>query len=125
MPHKLIWEEKGLYRCFSGIVSGDEILESNFKLHELPNFADIEYIINDFTHVEGHEIRPVHTKSYATSDIIIATQKGVLYIALVVNQTELLQLAKVYQQLMIDQLFKCEIFETLENARHWVKTKLD
>lgn len=125
MPHELIWEEKGLHRCFSGIVSGDEILESNFKLHEHPNFSDIEYIINDFVNVEGHDISPVHTKSYSTSDIIISTQKGLLYIAIVVNQEELLLLAKAYQQQMVDQLFICEIFDTLEKARDWVKIKTD
>ena len=86
MPYTNTWELEGLYRKFVDEINGDEILESNYKLHEDPNFQAIKYIINDFIEVTGHSIVTAHTKAYATSDNIISNTKGKLKIALVVTQ---------------------------------------
>ena len=73
MPHTNSWESDGLYRHFTGEISGEEILESNFELHVRPEFQKINYIINDFTEVTGHSIEMGHTNIYATTDNIIST----------------------------------------------------
>lgn len=125
MSHRYVWEGKGLHRYFSGEISGDEILESNFELHEHSKFEEIKYIINDFLEVTGYDIKMSHTKSYASSDSIISRTKGLLYIAIVVNQSGLHELAKNYQQQMKDQMFKCEIFDNVTDAQHWVASRID
>lgn len=120
MPHTNTWEPGGLYRKFTGTISGEEILESNFELHIDPNFQTIKYIINDFTEVTGHSIETAHTRAYATSDDIISNTKGKLKIALVVIQPSLLVLANSYREEMRGKLFECEIFQSSEDARKWV-----
>ena len=62
MSHTNIWEPGGLYRKFSGVLSGLEILESNFEIHTDPNFGHIDYVINDFTEVTEHSVESFHTK---------------------------------------------------------------
>lgn len=121
MAHIIKWEKNGLYRQFTGMVSGDEILESNFEIHVHPEFSDIKYIINDFLGVTEYSIKHSHTKAYAESDKIIAETKGKLNIAIVVNQDELLELANGYRQQMIDNKFKCHIFQTVAEARVWAE----
>lgn len=120
MSYTNTWESEGLYRKFEGEISGDEILESNYELHEDPNFQTIKYIINDFTEVTGHSIETAHTRAYATSDDIISNDKGKLKIALVVIQPSLLVLANSYREEMRGKLFECEIFQSIEDARKWV-----
>ena len=120
MPYTNYWEEDGLYRKFTGEVCGDEILESNFELHNEPAFKKIKYVINDFTNVTGHTIQNTHTKIYALTDDIISNTKGRLKIALVVNQRPLVVLANAYKEEMAGKLFTCEIFQTTEDARNWV-----
>lgn len=119
MPYTNTWESEGLYRKFVGKISGVEILESNFELHENPNFQAIKYIINDFMEVTGHSIETVHTKAYATSDDVISNTKGKLKIALVVTQTSLVALANNYREQMRGKLFECEIFQSIADARKW------
>jgi len=114
------WEETGLYRKFYGEISGDDILESNFEVQGHEKFSTIKYIINDFLDVTEYSIKMSHTKAYATSDDIISKEKGALNIAIVVNKPGLIELAKNYQKQMVDNMFKCEIFSTLEDARSWV-----
>lgn len=120
MAYTNSWETGGLYRKFFGEISGDEILESNFELQANPNFKTIKYIINDFIEVTAYSIESSHTKAYASSDVVIANSKGKLNIALVVDQDGLITLANGYREQMIGQLFECEIFQCVEDARKWV-----
>ena len=120
MPHTNTWEAKGLYRKFTGEISVFEILDSNFKLHEHPDFQKIKYIINDFTEVTGHSIEASHTEVFAKTDEIASYTKGKLKIALLVTQAALIPLAKGYREQMKDKTFECEILQTIEAAREWV-----
>ena len=117
MPHTNTWKPGGLYRKFTGAISGEEILESNFDLH--PEFQKINYIINDFTEVIEHSVDVIHTKVYASTDEIISDAKGKLKIALVVTQEPLIALADSYREEMIGNRFDCNIFKTIEDAREW------
>jgi hypothetical protein len=123
MPYVNTWESEGLYRKFTGEISGDEILESNYELQADPNFLTIKYIINDFTEVTSHSIETTHTKAYATSDNIISQAKGKLKIALIATQASLISLANDYRDQMRGKLFECEIFQSIEDARKWVSNK--
>lgn len=120
MPYTNTWEAAGLYRKFTGTISGEEILESNFELHQHPNFQTIRYVINDFTAVTGHSIDTAHTKVLASTDEIIANTKDQLKIAIVVTQEPLIALANHYREEMIGNRFECDIFQTLEDAREWI-----
>ena len=120
MPHTNTWEQDGLYRKFTGEISGDEILESNYVLHVHPNFQNIKFIINDFTEIAGHSIEESYTKAYAISDDVISIVKGKLKIALVAIHDDHIELANNYRNQMEDKRFECEIFKQLEDARKWV-----
>jgi len=123
MPYTNTWEPEGLYRKFTGIINGEEILESNFDLHQDSKFQTINYIINDFIDVIDHSIEVIHTKVYASTDEIISNSKGNLKIALVVTQEPLIALANSYREEMIGNTFECDIFNTIEDAREWTVRK--
>ena len=123
MPYKNTWEPRGLYRKFTGKISGEEILKSNFEIHKNPKFHTISYIINDFIEVTGHSIEVIHTQVYASTDEIISYGKANLKIALVVTQDPLIALANSYRNEMIGNRFECDIFKTIEDARKWVSSE--
>lgn len=119
MSHTLTWNSNNLFRKFTGDVSGEEILKSNFELQLHPQFATIKYLVNDFTEVENLLIEIEHTKIYASTDDIISDTKGHFKIAIVVSQDPHIELAKSYRDSMKNNLFECEIFATVEEARDW------
>ncbi|MDX8387508.1 MAG: hypothetical protein R8M46_03100 [Ghiorsea sp.] len=53
MTSKLIWVPNGLLRTFSGNLSSTDLLSSNAELCADKRYADLQYIINDFTNVTG------------------------------------------------------------------------
>ena len=125
MPFTTNWEPEGVYRRFTGEVSGIEILKSNFQLHKNPKFLKIKYVINDFTDLTEHSIQPTHIKVYADTDDIISSSRipfstGKLKIALVVHQEPFITMANSYRDQMKGKLFECEIFKTINDARNWV-----
>jgi len=121
MPHTLEWEEKGVYRQFNGLITGEEILESNFSLQADSRFADIDYVINDFTMVTEHSITLPDTNAYAITDDIAANKKPSLKIAIVVSKKDLYDLADTYCDLMKALRYEVKIFKTTEQARHWIQ----
>ena len=123
MPHTITLEDEGLLRKFSGTVSGEEILASNSRLHTLPEFRQIRYVINDFSAMRDHSIEFAHTGAYATSDRIIANTKGTLKIALIVTRPDLVELARHYREQMKDCHFQCEIFPSPDRAREWARAE--
>ncbi|ATX80707.1 hypothetical protein Ga0123461_2306 [Mariprofundus aestuarium] len=112
-----------MHRLFTGEVSGCEIFESNVEHHSDVRFKDIEYVINDFLGVSSHSVEVGHTEIYASTDEMISRTKHQLKIALVVPQGPLLDLANNYCSLMREQVFECDVFHTLEDARHWATSK--
>ena len=120
MPHTYTWETNGLLRKFTGEISPEDILQSNFELHIHPKFEEIKYIINDFTEVTDLIVDVSHTKIYASTDDIISDTKGKFNIAIVVTKDAHFDLANNYRNEMKNRSFKCEIFQTIEDARKWV-----
>lgn len=120
MAHVYHWETEGLYRKFTDIVSGEEILISNFEIQSHPKFLTIKYIINDFSEITGHTVDKAHTAIYSKTDDIISDTKGKLKVAIVASTEELITLAESYRQLMKNNQFSCEIFKNLDTARQWV-----
>ena len=121
MPYTNNWEEKGLYRKFTGTISGIEILEANLKLHLDPRFNNIEYVLNDFTEVSDLRVETKHTSAYAASDKVISDRMIGLKIALVVVTELQINLANAYRDQMKDSNFKCEVFTSLDDAYKWVR----
>lgn len=119
MPNTLTWKPHYLFRKFTGDVTGEEILKSNFDLQAHPRFAAIKYIVNDFTDVSALLIDTHHTKIYASTDDIISDTKGKFKIAIVVNQEAHVDLAKSYRDSLKNNVYDCEIFETVEDAKKW------
>ena len=119
MPHSFDWNSRRLIREFSGEISPQEILKSNFELQNHPLFEDIDYIVNDFTQVTALVINEDHAKIYASTDDIISDTKGPLKIAIVAIEDAHITLAESYKKDMQNKHFQCEIFPTTEDAIKW------
>lgn len=119
MAHTVSWKPEYLYRKFSGEITGEEVLKSNFDIQAHPRFAKIKYLINDFNEVTAAHIDAEHTRIFASTDDIISDTKGKLKIAIVTSNPVHIELAKGYRAAMKNKLFECEIFSSVEEAKQW------
>ena len=120
MSYTISWREDGIYRKFSEVVQPEEILQSNFSLHEDPRFLEVDYIINDFTTIEGVRLNPDHAQIFASTDDIISDNREKKMKVAIAAQPDYQSLAEVYRQSLNTRMLICEIFNTVDDAEKWV-----
>ena len=121
MSYKNSWREKGLHRTFSGNITGKEILDSNLALHGDPRFDHIDYVLNDFLSIDGFEITIGDVNIISTVDNVAAISKKNLKIAIVANNTELLQWIDAYLEMMQGSPYTAAVFSQHDDALKWVE----
>ena len=119
-----IWEETGLYRKFTQLVTGEEIWGANLALHGDPRFDSIRYVLNDFTNIDGYKIEKIDIDAIVVMDNAAAISKPVLKIAIVVNSGPFKELTLQYQEKMKGSPYLCEIFPNVDEARLWLSQSL-
>ena len=122
MAHHYHWEEKGLLRTYNNKISGDEIFDSNLKLHGDIRFDDIDYVINDFTAVTDFEFNEEDIAKIAIVDNVASKSKPVLKIAIVATLEPLLDWINKYLSVMQDSPYQCQIFTNIDDAYEWGNT---
>lgn len=120
MSHHNKWEESGLYRKFTNIINGDEILNSNLSIHGDARFNDITYVINDFTQISGFEINNSDITKIATFDNVASLSNNHLKIAVVATLDSLLSWINLYCDKMHGAPYECKIFTNTDDAYVWV-----
>jgi len=121
MTCKFCWEEGGLVREYSGIVTGDEVFESIMELTSQDRFADVRYIINDYTNMTELILDPVYVGAVSAMDKQTAKGKSALKKIALVAAAQYHPMGLAYKELMADSPYEIEVFHTLAEARDWVQ----
>lgn len=119
MPYQNSWEGNGLYRLFTGTISGQEIIQSNLELHGDARFYDIEFIVNDFTQITEFQFSEMELTSVVALDNVATMSKHTLKIAIVATHEALLKWISEYCKLMEESPYQCKIFDNLDDAFAW------
>ena len=114
------WEAKGIYRKFTGIVSGQEVLLSNYAIQGDPRFDDIRYVINDFTEIVDFEVSTRDIDTIAAVDNAASISNPNIKVAIVATLEPLLLWAKRYCANMQGSPYECELFNSIDDAAKWV-----
>lgn len=122
MSYKNIWEEEGLYRIFSGVTSGVEVLDANLSLHGDPRFDNISYVLNDFSQIEDFKVSDMEITLIANIDSAAEKSKADLKIAIVATFIPLLEWISKYAEKMVNSCYEVKLFDNLEDARQWCNT---
>ncbi len=85
MPHKTIWEDHGICMTFSGIVTTQELLDSNGEVYRDPRFSDLKYFIWDATNVKKLDFGKRGADIAANTDKVSTSWKPHMRLALVAN----------------------------------------
>lgn len=120
MSHQNIWEKNGLYRIFTGKISGKEVMGSNLASHGNAHFDTIKYVISDFTQITEFEVSDDDISIIATIDNIAVKSNAELKIAIVVTLESLKIWVQLYCEKMQDSPYECKIFNSIGDARKWV-----
>ena len=120
MAYQEVWKKSGLHRVFTDTTSCEEILNANMKLYANPTFNDIQFVINDFSRVLQFEIPPQSMNEYVATEKEASKNNKNLKVAMLVTNEYISTFARIYALRMEEVSFKCELFETINDANSWI-----
>ncbi len=118
-----IWESRDvLLTVYSGVVTGQELVESALKKSGDSRFDDLKFILADWRSVKKVDISPEDVKHLVACLRSIAQLCPNAKNASVVNLNDAgVSLTAWYKFLAEDLAWKIEIFHDIEEARNWYK----
>ncbi|OIP99511.1 MAG: hypothetical protein AUK35_06440 [Zetaproteobacteria bacterium CG2_30_46_52] len=95
-----------MVREYSGTVTGDEVFDSIMELTSQDRFADVSYIINDYTNMTELIFDPVYVGAVSAMDKQTAKDKSALKKIAVVAAEQYHPTGLAYKELMADSPMK-------------------
>lgn len=126
MPVKIKYTEDGLGVRFiaHGIATGEEIIEANKKVNTHENFSSLKYKIADRSACDEYRVSGGDVKIIAGQERDAVVVNPDLVVAMIAPSDLQYGMSRMYQSLMADMGFECEIFRSSEDADMWIKSKI-
>lgn len=118
MTHEIIWEDKGVYKHFSGYVSFDEYARTQEQILADPRVDHIRYIINDLLDVGGYSVAPDQIEYSAAINRGTSYSNPRIRVAYVTTRPAVRLIVKAASAISSLTL---KDFSTLEAARAWAQ----
>lgn len=117
MSFTLDWEDHGVYKKFSGVVSFSEYARSQELVFGSPRTDDLHYVINDFLDIQDYAVTTDEAE-YAAAITRGASQSNArLRVAYVTQDVKLIMLI---ERVSVLSFYPLKTFSSLENARAWI-----
>lgn len=122
MPYKISWQEHGVVWHYSGLLTGNELLQSNLDIFGDERFDDIRYQIVNLAGAEKIEVTEQHMRKVAHLDMAAARTNSRVKVAVVSDSDAATQLLVYYDKFCDKKSpWKTQVFRSIEEAEDWVK----
>jgi hypothetical protein len=85
LPFSITWEPRGIWRKFTGVVSGDDFLRSQHVMYSDSRYYVSKYAIVDFLDVTDHAITADDIENHLANHIGAAAEHPVRVVAVVTS----------------------------------------
>ncbi|WDE00805.1 hypothetical protein [Thalassomonas actiniarum] len=123
MPYTCTWESRGVHIKFTGVVTLQEVCDSDDAMYEDPRFAQIDYFIWDAGEVTSLALSDTQVDITAVRDMRVSLKKDSLKCAFIAKEQRLVKQLEQYlaksQGLKI--CWQMALFNDITRARQWLK----
>lgn len=122
MPYLITWQKQGVIWRYSGVLTGEDLLQSNFDIFGDERFDDIRYQIVNLIAVDSIEVTEKHMRKVAHLDMAAARTNPRVKVAVVSNSEAATQLNVYYDKYCDEKSpWETKVFSSVEEAEAWVK----
>lgn len=121
MPFNNSWEESGIYRKYSGSVTGEDILQAIDETVADHRYDKVRYIINDFLKISGKQVTHEDIELIAAMDYAASLTNPYIRLAIVTIDPEIEQMLAAYHQAASPAPFETALFADLAQSRQWAE----
>lgn len=119
MPYHSIWETHGVLTTWTGIATGEELIDYIRKGQAHPRFDEVTYSLHDFTGCTGTKFSLGSIEELAAMDAACAITNDKIKIGVVADRADVKSMVKDYLGTEMSP-YPVRIFSTIEEARKWV-----
>jgi hypothetical protein len=123
MPYEAIWEDKGIYWKFSGVLTGDDLRQSNMDIYGDPGFDKLRYQIVDMLDVDSFDVEADAMEEVTAMDAAASQTNPSLIVAVVSTHQQAKWLVELYESTTGSAPWETELFETVAVARAWITAR--
>ena len=118
MPYTLIWEPRGVYKKFSGLVTGAELLRSVSEVANSFAFDEALYEVSDYLGADGTDFSQDALNEVRAMRIGSFQRNRRIKVAIVTLDTDIQQ--RIYSTIAARMtLHQTKVFSTLAQANEW------
>lgn len=123
MPYQITWEERGVYKKFTGFLNAEEFLKSLKDVQADPRIDTVAYSINDVLEVLMHSLTEEQIKGFAEFAFGTLVSNPNIVVIIVTSNTKLINVVR--KNASVFDKNQLQMFSTLEEARNWIKENID
>ena len=123
MSFETIWEEKGIYWKYKGILTGDDLLQSNMSIYGDSRFDKLRYQLIDMLDVESFDFDTEAMEEVTAMDVGASQTNPRLIVAVVATHVQAKRIVELYKTTTGGAPWETELFESVEEARAWITSK--
>ncbi|WP_281556871.1 hypothetical protein [Thalassomonas sp. RHCl1] len=122
MPYTCTWETRGVYIKFSGVVTLNEVCDSDDAMYEDPRFAEIDYFIWDAGDIISLALSDTQVDITAVRDLRASLQKDSLKCAFIAKEPRLVKQLEQYleKSRALKICWQMALFNDISRARQWL-----
>lgn len=121
MPYQITWRTSGVFWRYDGVLTGNELLQSNFDIFGDERFDDIRYQIVDLTRVEQVAVTEKHMRKIAHLDMAASRTNPRVKVAVVAQNDAAAKLGDLYDEFCGGKSpWLTKQFRNIEDAEAWV-----
>ena len=124
MPYHIEWRNRGVYWSYTGVVTGEDILQSNFDIYGDERFDNLRYQIVNLLEAEKIEVSERHMQKIACLDTAAAQTNKKVFVAIIAREAEARNLQKLYAKHARGESWPSRLFGSVKDAESWVAAQL-
>jgi len=122
MSYKTTWEKKGIVWEYSGVVSPEDILNSNKEFYQDSKSDSTTYQIVDLSNIDNIDLDEFSVEAVAAMDFAESLSVRNVKVAFVISVPGIKEAINKYIELAVklQTSWSFKIFDDINSAREWV-----
>lgn len=119
MPYAMSWKTGGVIWRFHGVVTSEDVIQSNLAIYGDSRFDNLRYQVVDLSTIEQFSVTSDALDEIAAMNRAASLSNPRLVVAVAATGEEALKLAEIYESAMSKSSWKVRVFRSVKDAEDW------
>lgn len=119
MPYAIKWTDTGVIWTYTGVLTGQELIESNLAIYSDARFEALQFQIVDLRAVTEFKVLQSHMEKIAELDVTASALNSGIRVAVVTNEVTGKHMDRTYSENTPESHWETKVFNEYVSAYNW------